>query len=248
MGHCLTVCRRHYETAVGGLKEVKTDAKFVLLVSRRLFTCHANRRHPQLQQRSSNPLTLLPPPPCWHADRAPYCNLARRLSSGRQSSPSCCHPCWLFALSAINCCLNSVAFGFAFRFSNLNVSFVFRISISIFQCVHAGNNCEIKMFTSLVCFICYLLSAVWLFEVISPCGKIKVQVAYPINFLRKKWLAIVMCFNFNFPSLSLSLCRCVCVWIICHDKIWECELIMARNFQVFNAALTHKNRCRLRLS
>lgn len=37
-----TVCRRHYETAVGGLKEVKTDAKFVLLVSRRLFTCHAN--------------------------------------------------------------------------------------------------------------------------------------------------------------------------------------------------------------
>lgn len=29
----VTVCRRHYEIAVGGLKEVKTDAKFVLLVS-----------------------------------------------------------------------------------------------------------------------------------------------------------------------------------------------------------------------
>lgn len=113
-------------------------------------------RHPQQQQRSSYPLASLPPPPCWHADSAAYCNLARRLSSGRQSSASCCHPCWLFALSAINCCLNSAAFRFAFRFSNLNVSFVFRISISIFQCVHAGNNCEIKMFTSLVCFICYL--------------------------------------------------------------------------------------------
>lgn len=46
--HCLTVCRRHYETAVGGLKEVKTDAKFVLLVSRRLFTCHANGEAPTI--------------------------------------------------------------------------------------------------------------------------------------------------------------------------------------------------------
>lgn len=49
---------------------------------------------------------------------------------------------------------------FWLRFSNLNVSLVFRISISIFQCVHAANNCEIKMFTSLVCFICYLLFAI----------------------------------------------------------------------------------------
>lgn len=42
-----------------------------------------------------------------------------------------------------------------------------------------------------------------------------------------------MCFNFNSPSLSLYHSLDVCVWIICHDKIWECELIMARNFLSF---------------